>query len=352
MNMGGAETMVMNLYRAIDKKKIQFDFIVHSDKQGFYDNEIKALGGRIYQIPHPSLMSMKSFKKQLFILLKQNQYSSIHSHAHFFSGFILEVAKKAGVPVRIAHSHTTSDGKKETLSRQIYILYMKYLLNKNVTHRFGCSIDANEALFGKGTSAVVLPNSFDLTEYEKLTSRKMSSDDTLVVGHVGRFDSVKNHSFFIKTFYYFRKIHPNASAILVGDGPEKDSIIRLIKEYHLEDSVTILGIQSDIPNILSSFDVFLFPSLFEGLGNVVLEAQAAGIPCLVSDTVPRAVDLLLQLVTFKSLEDGEQAWAEALAVVGETNMLPSWDERKRKLIENGYDVMENAKYLESIYMGY
>jgi glycosyltransferase EpsF len=354
MNMGGAETMVMNLYRAMDKRKIQFDFLVHSEQPGYYDNEIKALGGRIYQIPQPSLHSLKAFEKQLFLLLKKNEYRSVHSHVHFFSGFILRVAQKAEVPVRIAHSHTTSDGKKGTIVRQLYRGYTSYLLKKHGTHLVGCSIAANESLFGKNNKTLVLPNGFDIHAYEQhqtQTGPTRTQREDLVIGHIGRFDMVKNHSFFVETFFYFKKKYPNARAILVGDGPEKDRIQALIKAYNLEDSVQLLGIRSNIPELLSQFDLFLFPSLFEGLGNVVIEAQAAGIPCLVSDTVPKEADLSLNLVTFKSLQESAASWAIELTNLAKSEFSPSWNERERKLKENGYDIVENAKYLEKMYMG-
>jgi glycosyltransferase EpsF len=354
MNMGGAETMVMNLYRAMDKKKIQFDFLVHSEQQGYYDNEIKALGGRIYQIPQPNLVSMKSFEKQLFLLMQQNRYCSIHSHAHFFSGFILKVAKKANVPVRIAHSHTTSDGKEGSILRKLYRGYTGYLLKKHATHQVGCSIASNESLFGKNKKSVVLPNGFDIHAYEQTqtqTSPSFTQREDIVIGHIGRFDTVKNHSFFLETFFHFKKKHPNAQAVLVGDGPEKERIQELIKTLHLEESVKILGIRSNIPEVLSQFDLFLFPSLFEGLGNVVIEAQAAGIPCLVSDTVPKEADLSLNLVTFKSLQDSAESWAKVLTNMAKSEFRPSWNERERKLRENGYDIVENAKSLEKMYMG-
>ncbi|WP_312469700.1 glycosyltransferase family 1 protein [Neobacillus sp.] len=352
MNVGGAETMILNLYRAMDREKIQFDFLVHSDEVGYYEEEILALGGRIFRLPNPQLKNLRAYQKQLLELLRYNQFCAVHSHTHSFSGFILQAAKKASIPIRAAHSHTTSDGKKETLFRRFYLSYMKWILQKNTTHRFGCSIAAGDSLFGKSADTIVLPNSFNLQEYElRLLENSSQPKDTIIIGHVGRFDTVKNHPFFLETFYHFKKKHPNSSAVLVGDGPEKDKIQDLIYEFQLQDSVKLLGIRSDIPEILSTFDVFLFPSFYEGLGNVVIEAQAAGIPCLVSDTVPKEVDLEMSLVTFKNLMIGAKAWAEVLAEMSEIKERPSWDERKLKLKMFGYDVTENSKFLEKIYSG-
>ncbi|MHC0037559.1 glycosyltransferase family 1 protein [Pseudoneobacillus sp. C159] len=350
MNVGGAETMVMNIYRAIDRNKIQFDFLVHLEEPGYFENEITALGGKIFRIPYPKLTTIVVFRSQLIQLLKDNQYVAVHSHVHSFSGLTLEAAHAVGIPVRIAHSHTTSDGKTQTVARTIYLSMMKYLLTRHTTHRLGCSKDANESLFGKELNADVFPNAFDLQAYGQISTHKTKSSN-LVIGHIGRFDRVKNHAFFVKTFYYFRKKHPNATAILVGEGPEKDQIEQLVSEYELTDAVQFLGIQSDIPRILSTFDFFLFPSFYEGLGNVVIEAQAAGVPCLVSTNVPKAVDLSLMLVTFKDLQDGPESWANSLETLMESAVRPSWSERYLNLQQNGYDVMTSAKFLENIYLG-
>jgi glycosyltransferase EpsF len=352
MNVGGAETMILNLYRAINREKIQFDFLVHTEEPGYYEKEIIALGGRIFRLPYPKIYYLKSYQKQLLELLRQYNFSAIHSHAHSFSGFILYVANKVPIPIRIAHSHTTSDGKKETLFRQFYQSYMKMKLRKYSTHKFGCSSEACESLFGKDVQTFVLPNSFNLQEFEEqanITGNKQV--ESPVVGHIGRFDPVKNHPFFIETFYHFKQIYPNASAILIGDGPDKDKIQALIKHYNLEDSVKLLGVRTDIPKLLSRMDIFLFPSLYEGLGNVIIEAQAAGIPCLVSDTVPREVNLSMNLVTFKNLSDGAETWAGVLEKKLNVMERLSWEERKVSLEKSGYDVSINAKFLEGIYIG-
>ncbi|WP_066259031.1 glycosyltransferase family 1 protein [Neobacillus drentensis] len=352
MNVGGAETMVINLYRAMNREKIQFDFLVHSDEIGYYENEIIALGGRIFRLPSPKMKNIKSYQKQIYQLFSENKFCAVHSHTHSFSGFILETAKKGLIPIRVAHSHTTSDGKNATIFRQVYLSYMKYNLRKHATHLFACSLDAGESLFGENADTIILPNSFDLNVYEQISKRNRANPiNSPIVGHVGRFDSVKNHSFFLETFYHFKKKHPNASAILVGDGPEKDKIQAIIQDYQLRDSVKLLGIRSDVPEILSKLDVFLFPSIYEGLGNVVIEAQAAGVPCLVSNTLPKEVDLSMNLVTFKDLHEGAKAWADELKKITAIKRIPGWNERKRNLEKFGYDVDENAKYLEKIYSG-
>jgi glycosyltransferase EpsF len=351
MNVGGAETMILNLYRSMDREQIQFDFLVHTDEIGYYENEITNLGGRIFRLPEPKLLGIRTYQKDLYKLLKQNQFCAIHSHTHFFSGFILEVAKKVPIPVRAAHSHTTSHGRKETIVRRIYLAYMKSAILKNATHRFGCSEAACDSLFGKAVAAVVIPNSFDLEKYEQLSNGNIQATSPPIIGHIGRFDKVKNHLFFLETFHHFKKEFPETTAILIGDGPERENIVDAIAKYKLTDSVKLLGIRSDIPEILDTMDLFLFPSLYEGLGNVIIEAQAAGINCLVSDTVPKEVDLSMNLVTFKNLQDGAKEWAETLVDIMNRKERPSWTVRKQHLKEHGYDLKENVNYLEKVYNG-
>jgi glycosyltransferase EpsF len=355
MNVGGAETMVLNLYRAMNRTKIQFDFLVHSEEAGFYEKEILALGGRIFRMPEPSLVSMRSYKKQLYQLLTENQFSAVHSHTHLFSGFILHVAKKANIPIRIAHSHTTSDERNNIWIRRLYQFGMKSFIRSHATHKLGCSQVAGEALFGTNTQTVILPNSFNLKDYKELDhkhrDKSKASNASIVIGHVGRLDTVKNHSFFLETFFHFKKNFPNASAILVGDGPEKDKILELIHFYQLQESVQLLGIRLDIPEIMYDFDLFLFPSLYEGLGNVIIEAQAAGVPCLVSDSVPQEVNLSMNLVTFKNLNDGAKAWADELQRILRYKEIPEWADRENSLISSGYDVYENVTKLEKLYSG-
>ncbi|WP_083652331.1 glycosyltransferase family 1 protein [Bacillus sp. MRMR6] len=350
MNVGGAETMIMNVYRAMDRQTIQFDFLVDKGESGFYDQEILDLGGRIFQLPSPRMSKILSYRKELLMLLKNNQFSAIHSHPHSFSGIILEAAEKAKIPVRIAHSHTTSDGRKATLVRQFYQSFMKRLIHKNATHLFSCSLAAGESLFGRDAETIVLANSINLRDYERISVHPKS--DTMVIGHVGRFDSVKNHPFFLEVFSHLRKKYPQASAVLVGDGPEKTNIQAWLANNNLQDSVKLLGIRSDVPTIISQFDLFLFPSIYEGLGNVVIEAQAAGVPCLVSDAVPKEINLAMNLVNFKSLQDSAESWAEEAEKIINKNPRPSWDERKLKLKRFGYDVADNVKYLENVYRGY
>jgi glycosyltransferase EpsF len=351
MNVGGAETMVLNLYRAMNRTKIQFDFLVHSDEVGFYEKEILSLGGRIYRLPYPSFSNMRNYQKQLYQLITENQFTAIHSHAHLFSGFILQVASRAGVPIRVAHSHTTSDQKNEKWARRLYQYWMKSNIHKYATHRLGCSRAAGEVLFGKD-EMMVLPNSFQLKDYELLAQKQRENkNSSLIIGHVGRFDTVKNHSFFLETFFHFKKKFPHSSAILVGDGPEKDKVKELIQFYHLQDSVKLLGIRQDIPELMYDFDLFLFPSLFEGLGNVIIEAQAAGVPCLVSDSVPQEVNLSMNLVTFQSLNEDAETWATALENILQTYTKPAWNIRKQSLMAHGYDVETNVLHLENLYSG-
>ncbi|SDN56875.1 glycosyltransferase family 1 protein [Bacillus sp. OK048] len=360
MNPGGAETMIMNIYRKLDRSKVQFDFLVHGAEKGYYEQEIIDLGGRIYRVSYSGAKHLLRFRQELYAILKQNSFRAVHSHVHHFSGAILPVAKKAGVPVRIAHSHTISDGKKLTFHRQMYEGYMKYKILQSATHLMACTEAAAKALYSyKSSHSIVIRNSIDLSTYARLDNgNKRKSRERIgvpiektIIGHVGRFDPVKNHEYLLHTFYHYHKKNPNSFLVLVGEGSEENKINSLAKKLGIDSSVKMLGNRSDIPEVMNSFDYFLFPSLFEGLGNVLIEAQAAGIPCLVSSSIPKEADLGLGLLTFKVLTDGAESWAESINLLEPDRSASDWTTRKRQLKVNGYDSEDQAKIIEDIYIG-
>ena len=227
MNPGGAETMIMNIYRKLDRSKVQFDFLVHGGEMGYYEQEIIDLGGRIYRVSYSGAKNLLSFRQELYAILIQNSFRAVHSHVHHFSGAILPVAKKARVPVRIAHSHTISDGRKLAFHRQMYEGYMKYKIIQSATHLMACTEAAAESLYSnKSGNAIVIRNSIDLSTYARLDNgNKVKSRERIgvpiektIIGHVGRLDPVKNHEHLLHTFYYYHKKNSNALLVLVGGG--------------------------------------------------------------------------------------------------------------------------------------
>lgn len=362
MNRGGAETFIMHVYRHIDRSKIQFDFAVHSDQPGHYDGEIRGLGGRIFVLPRPRLAVLPAYKRALArVLREKGPFAAVHSHVHFYSGIPLAIATSAGIPLRIAHSHThnTSDGKKSALSRRLYRWCMRRQIFCYATHMLGCSRPASEALYGpkcwQDERVQVVHNGIDHTPFESLpiaqnTLRRKCGlpEDGHIIGHVGRFDVPKNHTFLIEIFESLLGRLPTARLVLVGDGPLRTEIEKRVKSKGLEDRVLFLGVRADVPEIMGCLDVFLFPSLYEGLGIVLIEAQAAGIPCVVSDVISDEADLGIGLLHPVSLNAGPNIWVDYVlqALRGNT---PEWKLREEALKRNGYDVQEVAVYLVRIY---
>jgi len=359
MNAGGLETLIMNIYRNIDREKIQFDFAVQTNNNCFYNNEILEMGGRIISHSTPK-SDLGKYKKELEkTLIDYGPYDAIHSHVLFFSGIVLKIGKELGIPVRISHSHNTSDSKQNSLIRKIYRGTMRYRILKNATHLIGCSREACEYVFGKSSfklgTARHFPNAIDLTMYKSLSRNKryltdelrISSDST-ILGHIGRFTKQKNHVFIINLFAAYLKKDPKAHLVLVGEGIEEDNIKRLVHEKNIEDRVHFLGLRSDIAHVLFSIDLFLFPSLYEGLGIVLVEAQAAGVPCVISDVVPVEADLKIGLISRVSLSDDMKKWVCAIENTLEFNR-QSWGSIESALITNGYDIKESSKTLTQLY---
>jgi glycosyltransferase involved in cell wall biosynthesis len=358
MNRGGAETMIMNIYRHIDRDKVQFDFAVHTKEQCHYDNEIKDLGGRIIHLPSPAKVGPRVYGRTLMqVLHKYGPFHGVHSHVHYYSGFIVRIAQKAGLALRISHSHNTQDGKTDSIKRRIYRQFMRHLILKHSTRLYGCSRAAGQHLFGPGCGSdsrfKVIPNAIELSKF-KLSDKHELRDklsfpvNEPLIGHVGRFHEQKNHKFLIEIFHALLKKLPDAHLVLVGDGPLKTEIETIIHAKGIDNRVHMLGIRDDVPLIMGALDLFLFPSLYEGLGIVLIEAQAAGIPCVVSDVIPGEVDMKLGLVEFIGLQSDVDYWVKRVIKCLQLER-PSFEERVGALQVAGYDVEKMVTDLEGIY---
>lgn len=337
MNQGGAENFLMNLYRNIAKEKIQFDFLVN--REGIFDDEIKSLGGRLYYIPALQKVGQIKYTKNLDNFFKTHkEYKIVHSHINQVSGLILERAKKAGIPIRIAHSHNSK------YNRNLFIrIYKKYLgrkILKNANVLVACSDKARECLYKKESKKVlIINNGIDIEKfkYNEKTRRKIREklkfkDNEIVVGHVGRFEKQKNHKFLIKIFYEFNKINQNSKLLLVGDGKLKNKIDKLIKKYKLEDKVILLGNRKDVNDIYQAMDLFVFPSLYEGLPLVLIEAQISGLNVLISNNITKMVNIT-ENVKFLSIKENPKVWAEEMLKIKKIRK----DESKN-VEKAGYDI--------------
>lgn len=348
MDRGGLETMIMNYYRNIDRTKIQFDFLTHRPEDGDYGAEIKKLGGKIYHLPRLNPWSF-TYRKALSVFFERHpEYKVIHVHQDCMSSIILKEAKKHGVPVRIAHSHSSSQDKN--IKYPIKLFY-KRKISKYATKLFACGVQAGEWMFC-GAPFEVLNNAINASDYSfdseirKKMRRSIGIErDELLVGHVGRFMPPKNHEFLIDIFYEIQEKIP-AKLILVGDGELQGKIQEKVHELHLDDKVIFTGIRSDVPELLQAMDIFLFPSLYEGLPMVLVEAQAAGLPCVISNNIPKDCDLT-NLITRISLDSSPEKWADIIFKLKKEILRKN---TYSEIVSCGFDIVDNAKKLQQYYL--
>lgn len=349
MGRGGLETMLMNYYRHVDRNQIQFDFLVHRDFEADYDQEILAMGGRIYHISRLIPWSGEYRKKLKRFFREHPEYQIVHVHQDCLSSVALQCAKECNVCVRIAHSHTTSQDKN--LKYLIKQFYMKQIPSY-ATDFFACSKSAGEWMFG-GHSFRILFNAIDIEKFrystivaERVRRELKFTKDDFVIGHVGRFNPPKNHSFLVDIFAECVKRNKNVKLLLVGDGDGKKNIQDKVKAMEIQDKVIFAGVRTDVNELLQAMDVFVFPSLYEGLGISVIEAQAAGLHCVISDAVPDDCIITQNLVEKVHLADPAYEWAEIIM-------------ERRKIQRNGYadmvkaagyDITDAAKKLEKFYL--
>lgn len=349
---GGVEAVVMNYYRNIDRNKIQFDFICDEDSTNIPYDEIKKLGGKVIIIP--PYQKVIKYHKALKKVLKEGNYKIVHSHINTLSVFPLFAAKCVGVPVRIAHSHSTSNKKewKKTLMKNALKPFSKVF----ATDYFACTEHAGRWLFGdkeydKG-NVYLLNNAIDLDKFkydEKVRKRKRKElgikDDTLVIGHIGRFVDQKNHTFLIDIFNELHKKNKKTILLLIGQGPLMDEIKEKVEDLNLTKNVIFLGQRDDVNELYQAMDLFLFPSLYEGLGMVLIEAQASGLPCVCSTEVPKIAKVTENLY-FISLSNSSKDWANSILSTYKKYYRKNESEEIKKY---EYDIVEEAKKLEKKY---
>ena len=352
MNRGGLETMLMNYYRQMNRSNIQFDFMVHRSARGHYDDEIESLGGMIFRMPQIRPGNYRLYFKELKKFFAVNShYAVVHSHMNENSSFVLEAAKEAGIQCRIAHSHLSDLGLDFKLPFRVYA---KYRMKDNPTQYFACSRNAGRWLFGKKIkyhgSLTIMNNAINVQEFvfnasvREEVRNELQVNNRLVIGHVGRFNEQKNHGFLIDIFQKVHQKNKNALLALVGEGKLQDSIKRKVERLGLSNHVLFLGMRSDIARLMQGMDLFLFPSLFEGLPVVLVEAQAAGLKCVVSDTITRDADVTGR-VEFISLQKSSEEWAQK--IVSE-----SYEHKNtmQLLRMNRYDTETMSEWLASFYM--
>ncbi len=357
MNRGGAETMVMNYYRKIDRTKVQFDFMVHRQERGAYDDEIEALGGRIFRMSPITPVTLGKYQRELRDFFQSHpEYRILHSHMSELGYFAFKEAKKWRVPVRICHAHNTPAFFSETLGEKIKRIPREILarmIRRESTDFFTCSQIAGEWLYGKKIckKMVFMRNAIDAAAFrynKELSSRIKSREgwqNNLVIGHVGRFNPQKNHAFLIDVFETFHQKHPNAILVLVGSGFLEPTIREKVQNKHLDGCVKFLGSRSDMVELYQAFDLFLFPSLYEGLPVSLVEAQAAGIPCVVSDRISTQTHIVDSYYPI-SLNTSLEGWNKVM----EKALQKGKQDTYSKIKDCGFDITENALWLCNFYL--
>ena len=341
MNAGGAETFLMKIYRRIDRTKYQMDFCINMSEKCFYEDEILSLGGKIYRIPAKSA-SLRDFEKQLYNVVNANGYKYVLRVSSNALGFMdLKIAHKAGAEICAVRSSNSSDGgsfKSKIAHRLGRALYGKYVNVKIAPSDLAAVYTFGKKAYESG-AVNILHNAIDIDQYGfnadmrcRIRSEFGLSDDTTIIGHVGRFMTQKNHAFLLEIFSEYLKINGKSILMLVGGGELESAIKQKASELGISDKIIFTGVRSDVPALLSAMDVFVFPSLYEGMPNTVIEAQATGLPCLISDTITREADIT-GLVHYLPLGDAG-VWANYIdqlpQLIRETPI--------QKFKENCYDI--------------
>jgi len=352
MQREGIQSFLMNLYHNIDLQKVQFDFLIHSKQEGAFDAEIEKMGGRIYRVHQMSSLHFIHYGKNVAQVLKAYPYKIVHSHINLLSSFTLRVAMKQGIPVRIAHSHNSSI--PDSGFKRLIKLYAKKQMLKYATHCFACSKDAAIWQFGQETydagKVDLIPNGIEIAKNlfnnekrQSIRSNLRINEDDFVVGHVGAFRKVKNHEFISKVFAEIKQLKPNSRLLLVGNGELQEDVKKELGSLGVLNDVIFAGSVENVCDYYSAMDAFLFPSVYEGLGIVLVEAQASGLPCFVSDTIPSEANLSEQYYPL-SLTCSPQEWARFILAHSPIR------ERSCSSKLHKYDIKLIAKTMEEFYL--
>ena len=326
LDPGGVEMWLLNVLRHIDRDQFQFDFCTFGSQPGLHAGEAEKLGSKILRCPKGS--NPWEFGRRFRRILREGGYDVVHSHVHFFSGTILRWASAEGVPVRIAHSHNSHDGRADTLGRGVYRRLMKSWIDRYATHGLAASQVAAAQLFGEDWQNDdrwrVLYYGVDPDQFKKPVDRDAIREelgipaDAAVVGHVGRFDEQKNHTFLVEIARVTSRERRNVRFLLIGDGPLRHDIEARCKQLGISGGIHFMGIRKDVPRLMTAMDVFIFPSLWEGLPVALVEAQAAGLNCVASDAISPEAALSPESVEFLPLSAGSARWAaEAIRMLAE-----------------------------------
>ena len=370
-NLGGAESRIMDLYRHTDRNRVQFDFLVHSGEEGFYEKEIRELGGRIFRVPRFRIYNYFSYRKALKeFFQKHHEFALVQGHMTSTAAIYLPIAKKAGVKKTAAHARSAGvdKGLKGTMTR-----FLRRNLADKADYLFTCSELAGISVYGEKAvregKTIFIPNAIDCAgftfdpEKRKKMREELGLTDALIIGHVGRFHYAKNHEYLLRVFAELCRMSAGADGstaetgadqkyhlILLGEGPLMEDTRKLAEELGVVDRVHFLGNHKNIADYYQAMDYFVYPSRYEGMPGTIVEAQASGLPCLMSDTICREV-IVTELVETMSIEEEPKAWAEVLQQ--RIDALVSKQENREKyaakMAAAGFDVQAQAERMMRFY---
>ena len=370
-NLGGAESRIMDLYRHTDRNRVQFDFLVHSGEEGFYEKEIRELGGRIFRVPRFRIYNYFSYRKALKEFFQEHhEFALIQGHMTSTAAIYLPIAKKAGVKKTAAHARSAGvdKGLKGTMTR-----FLRRNLADKADYLFTCSELAGISVYGEKAvregKTIFIPNAIDCAgfTFDPVKREKMREElgltDTLIIGHVGRFHYAKNHEYLLRVFAELCRMSAGAGGstaetgadqnyhlILLGEGPLMEDTRKLAEELGVADRVHFLGNHKNIADYYQAMDYFVYPSRYEGMPGTIVEAQASGLPCLMSDTICREV-IATELVETMSIEKEPKVWAEELQ--RRIDALVSKQENREKyaakMAAAGFDVQAQAERMMRFY---
>lgn len=357
-NIGGLETYLMQQFDHLDKTRVMYDFVnITSEDEIVFKEKIVQGGGRIYGVRSRHSNPIRHYWQWIRLLHHiAKDYKAIVLNSNSITYvFPIFIARFFGIPMRIMHSHNSGFEQKIGLAKRLIIAMNRILLKWGATDYFACSKLAGEWMFGKDSHFTVIPNAIDCEKYRfnenirNQVRQTLGIEDQFVVGHVGRFTYQKNHSFLLDIFHEIHKQNPRSVLLLVGDAVEDMSFYRAakekVKQYHLEDCVQFLGMRNDVPQLMQAMDCFVFPSKFEGLPVVGIEAQAAGLPCYFADTITREVGVT-ELAQFLPLKNNARQWAERIMQVPAVSRYNA----NEKVAQAGYDISTAINKVENLYL--
>lgn len=354
LRVGGAETVALNYYKYINKDEFEFDYLVYGDQKEPLEEEIYKLKGRVLRVRSPKQGIINFLKDIKDILNNNGPYDVIHSHPLFNSGWIMKIAYQFKIPIRISHAHSARYNVNNNILKEIYIVLMRRFINKYSTHILACSNDAGNYLYGERQFKLrgkLIRNGIEVEKYifsnivRNNIREELKLNNKLTIGHIGRFCDVKNQEFIIKIFAELVKIRKDVQLVLVGDGETKKNIEEQVNRLSLQEQVMFLGTRQDIHRILHGLDILIFPSKYEGLGIVVIEAQCSGLKCIISENVPKEVDIT-NLITRIPLDEGVDKWVTEIMQCSKVEDRPKL---KDIIIESGYEIEHIVKEISNIY---